>query len=91
MTAIDTMLTKYDLLTLLQQSTTEGTRLEPNSNAIATDLAAENVRIAAVVAAAVTVAADVAVLVADGATPTQAHVTTLNTGWGTLNTAIGTL
>lgn len=31
------------------------------------------------------VAADVAVLVADGATPTQAHVTTLNTDWGTLN------
>ena len=27
------------------------------------------------------VAADVATLVADGATPTQAHVTTLNTDW----------
>lgn len=35
------------------------------------------------------VAADVATLVADGATPTQAHVTTLNTHWGTLLTAIG--
>lgn len=28
------------------------------------------------------VAADVAVLVADGASPTQGHVTTLNTDWG---------
>lgn len=37
----------------------------------------------------VAVAADVATLVADGATPTQAHVTTLNTDWGTLLTAIG--
>lgn len=34
------------------------------------------------------VAADVATLVADGASPTQAHVTTLNTDWGTLLTAI---
>lgn len=30
----------------------------------------------------------VAVLVADGATPTQAHVNTLNTAWGLLATAI---
>jgi hypothetical protein len=34
-----------------------------------------------------TVAADVATLVSDGATPTQGHVTTLNTDWGVLNTA----
>lgn len=34
------------------------------------------------------VAAAVAVLVADGASPTQAHVNTLNTAWGLLNTAI---
>lgn len=34
------------------------------------------------------VAAAVAVLVADGASPTQAHVTTLNTAWGLLATAI---
>lgn len=34
------------------------------------------------------VAADIATLVADGATPTQAHVTTLNTDWGTLKTQI---
>lgn len=34
-----------------------------------------------------TVAADVATLVADGASPTQAHVTTLNTDWGTFLTA----
>lgn len=32
--------------------------------------------------ATATVAANVATLVADGATPTQAHVTTLNTNWG---------
>lgn len=32
------------------------------------------------------VAAAVATLVADGATPTQAHVTALNTAWGTLLT-----
>jgi hypothetical protein len=37
------------------------------------------------------VAAALAVLVADGASPTQAHVNTLNTAWGTLLTAIGTL
>lgn len=36
------------------------------------------------------VAADVATLVADGATPTQAHVTTLNTDWGAIATANGT-
>ena len=35
------------------------------------------------------VAAAVATLVADGASPTQAHVTTLNNAWGLLNTAIG--
>ncbi len=34
------------------------------------------------------VAAAVAVLVADGACPTQAHVNTLNTAWGLLATAI---
>lgn len=34
------------------------------------------------------VAAAVAVLVADGASPTQAHVNTLNTAWGLLATAI---
>jgi hypothetical protein len=38
--------------------------------------------------ATTTVAADVATLVADGASPTQAHVTTLNSDWGTLNTAV---
>lgn len=36
------------------------------------------------------VAAAVAVLVADGASPTQAHVNTLNTAWGLLATAIAT-
>lgn len=35
-----------------------------------------------------TVATDVATLVADGATPTQAHVTTLNTDWAVVNTAL---
>lgn len=40
--------------------------------------------------ATATVAADVATLVADGASPTQAHVTTLNTDWGTLLAAINT-
>lgn len=39
-------------------------------------------------AAKTTVAADVATLVADGASPTQAHVTTLNTDWGTLSPLI---
>lgn len=34
------------------------------------------------------VAAAVAVLVADAASPTQAHVNTLNTAWGLLATAI---
>jgi len=34
------------------------------------------------------VAAAVAALVADGATPTEEHVTTLNTAWGLLATAI---
>lgn len=33
-----------------------------------------------------TVAANVATLVADAGTPTQGHVTTLNTNWGLLNT-----
>jgi len=37
--------------------------------------------------ATTTVAANVATLVADGASPTQAHVTTLNTNWGTFLTA----
>lgn len=36
------------------------------------------------------VAAAVAVLVADAASPTQAHVNTLNTTWGLLATAIAT-
>jgi hypothetical protein len=35
----------------------------------------------------VTVAANVATLVADGASPTQAHVTTLNTNFGLMNAA----
>lgn len=43
---------------------------------------------ATVTAAEATVNTDVATLVADGATPTQAHVNTLNTDWGTLKTAI---
>lgn len=34
-----------------------------------------------------TVAADIATLVADGASPTQGHVNTLNTDWGTFLTA----
>lgn len=41
-------------------------------------------------AAYTTVAANIATLVADGATPTQAHVTTLNTNWGTLKALIDT-
>jgi hypothetical protein len=36
-----------------------------------------------------TVAANIATLVADGATPTQAHVNTLNTNWGLYLTALG--
>lgn len=37
-----------------------------------------------------TVAANVATLVADGASPTQGHVNTLNTNWGTLLALINT-
>lgn len=47
--------------------------------------------IAAVVAAAVAVTADVATLVADGASPTQAHVTTLNTDYTVLAAAIAAM
>jgi hypothetical protein len=50
--------------------------------------------LAAAIAAAIalapataTVAANIATLVADGASPTQAHVTTLNTNWGIFLTA----
>ena len=53
-----------------------------------------NTDVAALVAAKVSVTAvanAVATLVADGASPTQAHVTTLNTAWGTLNTGITAL
>lgn len=39
--------------------------------------------------ATTTVAANVATLVADGATPTQAHVTTLNTNWTALLAGTG--
>src|SRR5271166_2370205 len=35
-----------------------------------------------------TVATNVATLVSDGASPTQAHVTTLNTNWGSLKAAL---
>ncbi len=38
--------------------------------------------------ATTTVAANIATLVADGATPTQGHVNTLNTNWGTYLTAL---
>lgn len=54
-----------------QYSTTNGTLADPNGTAPATT----------------TVAANIATLVADGASPTQAHVTTLNTNWGTFLTA----
>ena len=37
--------------------------------------------------ATTTVAANIATLVSDGALPTQAHVTTLNTNWGTFLTS----
>ncbi len=55
-----------------------------NSSSTATDSAAVDTLQA-------TVAANVATLVADGASPTQGHVTTLNTNWGLLNTAVNTL
>lgn len=45
---------------------------------------------AAVTAAAIPVAAALAVLVADGASPTQAHVNTLNAAYTTLAAAIVT-
>lgn len=68
-------------------------RLTPDANQTGAGLSAATAVTdnAAVVAAQATVAANVATLVADGASPTQAHVTTLNTNWGTLNTAITTL
>jgi hypothetical protein len=69
---------------------------EPNAK-----LTTLNTDVAALVAAKVdttTVDAAVAVLVADGASPTQAHVNTLNTAWttlkancATLNTAVDTV
>lgn len=37
------------------------------------------------------VAAAIATLVSDGASPTQGHVNTLNTAWGTFKTALDTL
>lgn len=52
-------------------SVSNGTIANPNGTAPATT----------------TVAANVATLVADGASPTQGHVTTLNTNWGTFLTA----
>lgn len=53
-----------------------------------TDVAAAKTAAALAVADAAAVAAAVAALVADGASPTQAHVTTLNSAWGTLNADI---
>lgn len=47
--------------------------------------------VATMVAAQTPAAAAMAVLVADGATPTQAHVTTMNTAYGTLATAVATV
>ena len=53
-------------------STTVGTIADPNGTAPATT----------------TVNTDVATLVADGASPTQGHVNTLNTDWSTFKTAL---
>lgn len=56
------------------------------------DLATLTTNVATVTGTLTTnVAAAVAVLVADGASPTQAHVNTLNTAWGLLATAIAAL
>lgn len=68
----------------LGQSLGEG-RFSSNSGSVAPAATS-----AAVAAGTLTtnVAAAVAVLVADGASPTQAHVNTLNTAWGLLATAI---
>lgn len=65
-----------------------GTPNDPN--AAITTLAAAMAAAVALAPATATVAADVATLVADGATPTQAHVNTLNTDWGTFLTAFNT-
>jgi hypothetical protein len=54
-----------------QYSVSSGTLADPNGTAPATT----------------TVAANIATLVADGASPTQGHVNTLNTNWGTFLTA----
>lgn len=62
-----------------------GRAQEPNT-AIST-LAAAITAAQALAASTTAVAADVATLVADGASPTQAHVDTLNTDWGTFLTA----
>lgn len=58
---------------------------EPNTAiaALATAIAAA----VALAASSTTVAANIATLVADGAVPTQGHVNTLNTNWGTFLTA----
>lgn len=63
-------------------------QLTDTESAYSTRLAGASVPAAASTTA---VAADVATLVADGASPTQAHVTTLNTDWGTLLTAINAI
>jgi uncharacterized membrane protein len=69
---------------------TLGTSLGEGKFNSATSYPADPVVTAAAVPSTAAVAAAVAALVADGATPTQAHVTTLNTAWGTLLTAITT-
>lgn len=56
-------------------------------SAAVTALAAAIAAAVALAASSTTVAANIATLVADGASPTQGHVTTLNTNWGTFLTA----
>lgn len=82
--------------TISGQNNIAGRKIDPQAEItaqavlLAAAQAATQAAITAQVATA-TVAANVATLVADGASPTQAHVTTLNTNWGTLLTAIGAL
>lgn len=58
------------------------------TNSISTSAGTLATDVATMVAAAIPVAAALAVLVADGASPTQAHVNTLNSAYTTLATAM---
>lgn len=71
----------------LQYGWSQGERMEQLTETAGTDPSTA-ANTAAIAMATTTVAANIATLVADGASPTQGHVNTLNTNWGTLLTLI---